>query len=170
MKYWVYKESRILGPFDKEGVSGLPGLDSGTLVCEGDPSGGSWLPAGEIKDLGVICVESGFDLMVGGNGGIELRGTDMLCRVSTEAEVLEYCGAFMQLYREEARYFDRTAPWIARVGIAYARQRIVEDVEGRAALHQRFLYAQTFAQTDPWAERAKGADSNEFQPLPAMAS
>ena len=123
-----------------------------------------------IKDLGVICVESGFDLMVGGNGGIELRGTDMLCRVSTEAEVLEYCGAFMQLYREEARYFDRTAPWIARVGIAYARQRIVEDVEGRVALHQRFLYAQTFAQTDPWAERAKGADSNEFQPLPAMAS
>lgn len=52
MKYWVYKESRILGPFDKEGVSGLPGLDSGTLVCEGDPSGGAWLPAGEIKDLG----------------------------------------------------------------------------------------------------------------------
>ena len=51
MKYWVYKESRILGPFDKEGVCGLPGLDSGTLVCEGDPAGGSWLPVGEIKDL-----------------------------------------------------------------------------------------------------------------------
>jgi len=51
VKYWVYKESRILGPFDKEAVSGLPGLDAGTLVCAGDPAGGSWTPAGELSDL-----------------------------------------------------------------------------------------------------------------------
>ncbi len=51
MKYWVYKESRILGPFDKEAVSGLQGLDSGTLVCAGDPDGGSWVPAGELAGL-----------------------------------------------------------------------------------------------------------------------
>lgn len=51
MKYWVYKESRILGPFDKEAVSGLPGLDAGTLVCAGDPAGGSWIPAGEHDGL-----------------------------------------------------------------------------------------------------------------------
>ncbi len=51
MKYWVYKESRILGPFDKEAVSGLPGLDAGTLVCAGDPAGGSWIPAGELDGL-----------------------------------------------------------------------------------------------------------------------
>ena len=118
----------------------------------------------------MICVESGFDLMIGGNGGIELRGTDMLCRVSSEAEVLEHCGAFMQLYREEARYLDRTAPWVERVGIDYIRRRIVEDAEGRAALHQRFLHAQSFAQNDPWAERAaQGVDANEFQPLPVVA-
>jgi len=51
VKYWVYKESRILGPFDKEAVSGLPGLDAGTLVCAGDPAGGSWTPAGELSEL-----------------------------------------------------------------------------------------------------------------------
>lgn len=55
MKYWVYKESRILGPFDKEGVSGLPGLDHGTLVCAGDPAGGDWTPAGELAELGQIA-------------------------------------------------------------------------------------------------------------------
>ncbi|MCR4296475.1 MAG: hypothetical protein NUW21_13140, partial [Elusimicrobia bacterium] len=55
MKYWVYKESRILGPFDKEAVSGLPGLDSGTLVCAGDPAGGAWAPAGELSELGGIA-------------------------------------------------------------------------------------------------------------------
>ncbi len=48
MKYWVYKESRILGPFDKEGVAGLPGVDEGTLVCSGDPAGDAWVPAGTV--------------------------------------------------------------------------------------------------------------------------
>jgi hypothetical protein len=59
VKYWVYKESRILGPFDKEGVSGLPGLDSGTLVCAGDPAGSSWRPAGEHEGLNVLSASSG---------------------------------------------------------------------------------------------------------------
>ena len=122
-----------------------------------------------IKDFGVVCVESGFDLLVGGNGGIELRGTDKLCHVATEAEVLEYCAAFMQLYREEARYLDRTAPWIERVGIAYVRRRIVDDTEGRLALAAKFAHAQSFLQDDPWAERAnQGVDATEFKPLAAL--
>ncbi|HLN24319.1 MAG TPA: (2Fe-2S)-binding protein, partial [Patescibacteria group bacterium] len=119
-----------------------------------------------IKDFGVVCVEAGYDLLIGGNGGIELRGTDALCRVSTEAEVLEYAGAFMQIYREEAWYLERTAPWIERVGIDYVRRRIVDDVEGRQAAYDRFLAGQAFAQHDPWAERATaGVDAHEFQLL-----
>jgi nitrite reductase (NADH) large subunit len=122
-----------------------------------------------IKDFGVVCVESGFDLLVGGNGGIELRGTDKLCHVATEAEVLEYCAAFMQLYREEARYLDRTAPWIERVGIGYVRARIVEDAAGRRALYEKFLHAQSFLQDDPWTERASGGvDAAEFKPLAVL--
>ncbi|MEI7712818.1 MAG: nitrite reductase large subunit NirB [Rhodospirillales bacterium] len=122
-----------------------------------------------IKDFGVVCVESGFDLLVGGNGGIELRGTDRLCHVATEAEVLEYCAAFMQLYREEARYLDRTAPWIERVGIAYVRARVVDDGAGRQALAEKFRHAQSFLQDDPWAERATGqVDATEFEPLTAL--
>ncbi|WP_424034085.1 nitrite reductase large subunit NirB [Methylocella sp.] len=121
-----------------------------------------------IKDLGVVCVEAGYDILVGGNGGIEVRVTDPLVRVATEEDVLEHTGAFLQLYREEAHYFERTAPWIARVGIAYVRKRLVEDAEGRRALHARFLHSQTFVQQDPWAERAKGADAHEFAPLPAL--
>jgi nitrite reductase (NADH) large subunit len=123
-----------------------------------------------IKDMGVVCVEAGYDILVGGNGGVEVRVTDPLVRVATEAEVLEYAGAFMQLYREEAHYLERTAPWIARVGIDYVKTRLVEDAEGRAALHARFLYSQRFAQIDPWTERAMGADAHEFKPLPEMAS
>ncbi len=121
-----------------------------------------------IKDLGIVCVEAGYDILVGGNGGIEVRVTDPLVRVASEGEALEYTGAFLQLYREEAHYFERTAPWIARVGIAYVKKRLVEDAGSRRALHARFLHSQTFVQEDPWAERAKGADAHEFAPLPAL--
>jgi nitrite reductase (NADH) large subunit len=122
-----------------------------------------------IKDLGVVCVEAGYDLVVGGNGGVEVRVTDHLVRVVSEEEVLEYAGAFLQLYREEAHYLERTAPWVARVGVAHVKRRLVEDPEGRRALHARFLHAQQFCQSDPWAERAKGGDAHEFERLPALA-
>ena len=111
-----------------------------------------------IKDFGVVCVDSGFELHVGGNGGMKVRATDLLCKVETEAEALHYCAAFIQLYREEARYLERTAPWIERVGVDYVRQRIVDDEGGRQALAERFHYSQRFSQNDPWAERAEGAD------------
>lgn len=119
-----------------------------------------------IKDFGVVAVESGWELHVGGNGGVKVRATDLLCKVTTEEEVKEYCAAFMQLYREEARYLDRTAPWIERVGLTYVKQRIVEDAEGRKVLAERFLESQKYSQIDPWAERAsQGVDQHEFKSL-----
>jgi nitrite reductase (NADH) large subunit len=118
-----------------------------------------------IKDFGVICVDSGYELLVGGNGGIHLRGTDALCKVATEEEALEYIAAFIQLYREEARYLDRTAPWIERVGMDYVKSRIVEDAEGRVALAARFAFSQSIYQVDPWAKRAAGEDAKLHQHL-----
>jgi nitrite reductase (NADH) large subunit len=119
-----------------------------------------------IKDIGIVCVEAGYDILVGGNGGIELRGTDHMVRVATEQEVLDYSGAFLQLYREEARYLDRTAHWVERVGMDYVKSRIVDDAEGRQALLARFVFSQKYAQVDPWEERAfNGVDAHEFKPL-----
>jgi len=111
-----------------------------------------------IKDFGIVCVDSGYELHVGGNGGMKVRVTDLLCKVESEEEALHYCAAFIQLYREEARYLERTAPWIERVGVEYLKKRIVEDEAGRDALAERFRYSQLFSQKDPWAERAQGAD------------
>jgi nitrite reductase (NADH) large subunit len=118
-----------------------------------------------IKDFGVVCVDSGYEIHVGGNGGIKIRGTDLLCKVSTEEEVKQYCGAFMQLYREEGRYLERTAPWIERVGLSYVKSRVVDDAEGRAELCRRFLASQETAQIDPWAERVQGAEREQFEPI-----
>lgn len=119
-----------------------------------------------IKDFGVVAVDSGWELHVGGNGGVKVRATDLLCKVQSEEEVKEYCAAFLQLYREEAHYLERTAPWIERVGLSYVKQRVVDDADQRQALATRFKESQQYAQIDPWAERAEqGVDRHEFSVL-----
>jgi nitrite reductase (NADH) large subunit len=143
-------------------------------------SWGSWMPhkfkiavsgcprncaEATIKDFGIVCVDSGYELHVGGNGGIHVRATDLLCKVATEQEAMDYCAAFIQLYREEARYLERTAPWIERVGVDYVKTRIADDPAGREALRARFLYAQSFSQDDPWAQRAEGAEREHHAPM-----
>ena len=114
-----------------------------------------------IKDFGVVCVDSGFELHVGGNGGMKVRATDFLARVETETQVLEYAAAFIQLYRETGHYLERTAPWLERLGIAFVKARIVEDAAARQAYRERFLLSQTVMQHDPWQER----DTAEFKQL-----
>lgn len=118
-----------------------------------------------IKDVGIIGVDSGWEIYVGGNGGIKTEVAHFLCKVKTAEEVIEYSGAFIQVYREEARYLDRTVHWIERVGLDYVKKRILEDVEGRKAAYERLLYALQ-GSVDPWAERAQKRDEHkEFETI-----
>jgi nitrite reductase (NADH) large subunit len=117
-----------------------------------------------IKDFGVVAVESGWELHVGGNGGVKVRATELLCKLRADADVLEYCAAYLELYRQEAHYLERTAPWLERVGLDYVRRRIVEDAAGRSTLAAAFRAAQQHHQKDPWAERA-AAPGPEFADL-----
>ena len=100
-----------------------------------------------------------------GYGGIKVRTTDLLCKVESEQQVLEYCGAFIQLYREQAHYLERTAPWVERVGLNHIKQQMLEDADNRKALAARFRHSQTYAQIDPWKARAEGDQAHEFMPL-----
>ncbi len=122
-----------------------------------------------IKDFGVVGIDGAWELHVGGNGGLKVRVTDLLCRVESEAEVMEYAAAFMQLYREEARYLERTAPWVERVGLPTIKAQLVEDETNRKALHQRFLRSQKISQQDPWAEKSAAEHRVEFVPMKAIA-
>ena len=109
-----------------------------------------------IKDFGVICVDSGYELHVGGNGGIKVRVTDLLCKVATEDEALEHCAAFIQLYREDAHYLERTAPWVERKGLDWLKAKLFDDPDTVRRLAARFRHSQSFMQDDPWAQRAAG--------------
>jgi nitrite reductase (NADH) large subunit len=51
------------------------------------------------------------------------------------------------------------------VGVETIRQQIMDDVERRRALYDRFALSQTFSQRDPWTERAAGKDAHEFTPV-----
>ncbi len=110
-----------------------------------------------IKDFGVVCVDSGYELHVGGNGGIHVRATDLLCKVETEEQAMEYCAAFIQLYREDAQYLERTAPWVERKGLDWIKSQLFDDPGAIGKLAARFRYSQKFWQVDPWANRAGGA-------------
>ncbi|WP_341211590.1 nitrite reductase large subunit NirB [uncultured Limimaricola sp.] len=116
------------------------------------------------KDLGIICVDSGFEIGVGGAAGMDLKEIQPLVKVATEAEAEEWSVAFVQLYREHAKYLDRPYKWIAKVGMDWVRAAL-SDAEERAALVARFDLSQTIYQKDPWAERAEPAAARRFQPL-----
>jgi len=122
-----------------------------------------------IKDVGVIGIEGGWEIVVAGNGGIKTEVAQFLCKVTTRAEVLEYAGAFLQLYREEGYYLERTVHYVNRVGLDHVKSKVVNDAAGRVALHQRLLYAvQNYR--DPWQERVSDtALRREFEPI-AMVS
>ena len=121
-----------------------------------------------IKDVGVIGVDSGWEIYVGGNGGIKTEVAHFLVKLKTATEVLEYSGAFLQLYREEGWYLERTVHYIGRVGLDYVKKRILDDAEGRRALWERLQFALD-GEPDPWFqfEQAR-VDVRQFQPV-AMA-
>ena len=116
-----------------------------------------------IKDVGVIGVDSGWEIYVAGNGGIKAEVAQFLVKVTTSADVLEYSGAFLQLYREEGHYLDRTVHYVARVGLDYVKSRIVQDEAGRKALYARLQDAISVTR-DPWSDNAAKPE-REFELL-----
>ena len=105
-----------------------------------------------IKDVGIIGVDSGFEMYIGGNGGIKTEVAEFFVKVKTAEEVREYNAAFLQLYREEAFYLERTVHYMQRVGMEHIKKAVLEDEANRKALAARLHYALSFEQ-DPWKER-----------------
>ncbi len=116
-----------------------------------------------IKDVGVIGVDSGWEIYVGGNGGIKTEVAQFLVKVKTPEDVLEYSGAFLQLYREEGWYLERTVHYISRVGLDHVKKKILDDAAGRKALWEKLQFSLD-GEPDPWFEfeRAK-VDLRQFE-------
>ena len=118
-----------------------------------------------IKDVGVIGVDSGWEVYVGGNGGIKTEVAQFFVKLKTHEEVMEYTGAFLQLYREEGWYLERTVHYLERVGLEHVKKIVLEDEERRKELYQRLLFALE-GESDPWHEPEKAqVDTRQFEML-----
>ncbi len=118
-----------------------------------------------IKDVGIIGVDSGWEMYVAGNGGIKTEVAHFFTKVKTPAEVLEYTGAFCELYRQEGWYLERTVHYVSRVGLDYVKKRILDDHEGRKALWERLQFALD-GEPDPWFDFDKAAvDTRQFEAI-----
>lgn len=120
-----------------------------------------------IKDVGVIGVDSGWEIYIAGNGGIKTEVAQFFVKLKTAEEVLEYSGAFLQLYREEGWYLERTCHYVARVGLEHVKQKILNESETRQALWERLKFSLD-GEPDPWFdfEPAK-VDLKQFDPITA---
>jgi nitrite reductase (NADH) large subunit len=116
-----------------------------------------------VKDIGAVAVDGGkWEIYIGGAAGAHVRKGDILCVVETHEEVLKYSARFMQYYRENAKYLERTYGFVERVGIDKIRAVVVEDSQGLAAELDAAIQASIDAYEDPWKEAYTAARPTEF--------
>jgi nitrite reductase (NADH) large subunit len=115
-----------------------------------------------IKDIGLVAVgDDRWQVRVGGAAGGNVREADVLCTVDSRAEALRVATTFLQYYRENADFKERTYDFVPRVGLDAIRAAVMDD-EGGAALRERFRLAKAAA-TDPWLERREPYHPNQFK-------
>ena len=116
------------------------------------------------KDIGIICVDSGYQISIGGAAGMDLKETEALCTVPTEEEAMQVVKAVTQCYREGGKYLDRLYKWLGKVGMDWVQEQVVDDMDNRVALVERFELSQTIYNHDPWADHVK-VQADKYAPI-----
>jgi nitrite reductase (NADH) large subunit len=119
-----------------------------------------------VKDVGVVAIEGGrWEIYVGGGAGSRVRKADLLCVVDSHADVLKISGRFLQYYREQAKYLERTYDFVERLGISALQRILIDDVEGIAARLDEAMQASIDTYVDPWREADEPAHPTQFSSL-----
>jgi nitrite reductase (NADH) large subunit len=116
-----------------------------------------------VKDIGCVAVEGGWQVRAGGAAGGNVREADILATVKTRGEALRVATTFLQYYRENAEYKERTYDFIPRIGLEKVREVILGEESG-AALRERLRIAKV-ATSDPWLERDDPYHPRQFEDL-----
>lgn len=117
-----------------------------------------------VKDIGLIAVEGGWEVRIGGAAGASVREADVLARVSSQEEALGVAATFLQYYRENAEYLERTYGFVERVGLAEIARAVLDEESGEPARLRERLAAAKAAARDPWREASEG-DRSAFADL-----
>ncbi len=87
------------------------------------------------KDVGVIATENGWNLYVGGNGGMTPRHAELLAGDLDDETLVRYIDRFLMFYIRTADRLQRTAPWVEQLegGSDHLRDVVCNDSLGLAA-------------------------------------
>jgi nitrite reductase (NADH) large subunit len=160
-------DSTALGIALESRYQGLEGPAKMKLAVTGCPRN---CAEAYVKDLGVVAVEGGrWEIYVGGAAGAHIRKGDLLATVATHEEVITLTGRFLQYYRENANWLERTYSFVPRVGIDRVREIVVDDADGIAKRLDEAVQAAVDAYRDPWQEGSAPATPGQFRPaLPLL--
>ncbi|WP_122977738.1 nitrite reductase large subunit NirB [Actinoplanes teichomyceticus] len=154
-------DSTALGIAIEERYQGLEGPGKMKLAVTGCPRN---CAEAYVKDLGVVAIDGGkWEIYVGGAAGAHIRKGDLLATVDSAAEVITLTGRFLQYYRENANWLERTYAFVPRIGIDRIRQIVVDDADGIAAALDAAVEEAVQAYQDPWKERAEPATPGQFR-------
>jgi len=118
-----------------------------------------------VKDIGLVGVEGGWQVVVGGAAGKSVRKADLLTTVETTEEALEASELFFQYYRENANYLERTYDFVERFGIEKVRKETVYAPDAvKAGLLDRLRKSKARSY-DAWQEGQAPRTSAQFIPL-----
>jgi nitrite reductase (NADH) large subunit len=119
-----------------------------------------------VKDVGAVAVEGGkWEIYIGGAAGSSIRKGDILCYADSHEDVLKYMGRFIQYYRENAKYLERTHGFVVRLGVERIRAIVVDDSEGLADRLDREIAESKAAYVDPWKDTWLPENDKQFASL-----
>ncbi|MFW0786846.1 nitrite reductase large subunit NirB [Gordonia sp. CPCC 206044] len=137
------------------GASAATGNDAGASAATGNDAGAS-------AATGLNTGESRWEIYVGGAAGAHIRKGDLLATVGSSEEVIRLCGIFIQYYREQAKWLERTYAWVPRVGIEELRAILVDDRDGLVSGLQERIDEAVAGYVDPWLDRQEPKSPAQF--------
>lgn len=119
-----------------------------------------------VKDIGVVAIEGGWEIYVGGAAGSSIRRGDLLTTVATREDAIAVSLTFLQHYREHGEHLERTHRFVERVGLETIQAAVLDEASGEPArLRERFAIAKAACDPDPWLERHEPAVPKQFAEL-----
>ncbi len=119
-----------------------------------------------VKDIGVVAIEGGWEIYIGGAAGSRVRKGDVLTTVETGEQAIAVALTFLQHYRENADYLERTYDYVERAGLELVQAAVLDEQSGEPArLRERYEIARAAADPDPWRERRDLVSPRQFAEL-----
>ena len=154
-------DSTSLGIAIEERFQGIAGPGKMKLAVTGCPRN---CAEALCKDLGVVAIDGGrWEIYVGGAAGAHVRKGDLLATVDSPEEVIRLTGRFLQYYRENANWLERTYAWVPRFGIDRIRAVVVDDSDRIAERLDAEMQKAVDAYRDPWKDGADPVTPGQFR-------